>query len=446
MYDLAIIGGGPGGYVAAQRAGKAGLGVVLFEKNSLGGVCLNEGCIPTKTLLYSAKVFNYAQNGEHYGVSTSEAKADFSKIMARKNKVVKKLVAGIKASMKANNVEVINTYATIKSRDNDGIITIGASEQEFQARNLIISTGSSSVIPPIPGAENTLTNKELLELSELPQSLVIIGGGVIGMEFAAFFNTLGTKVTVIEMMPKILGPMDEEISSMLQKSCTKKGIDIHLSCKVISIIGNDVHYLNPQGEEQIVSGEKILMSVGRKANLKAFGLENLGVETGRGIIVDSQMRTNIPNVYAIGDVTGFSMLAHTASREGEVAVNAILGRQDEMSYRAIPGVVYTNPELAGVGLTEVQAEEAGIDYKVFKLPLAYSGRFVAENEREDGLCKIITNSSNQVIGCHIIGNPCSEIIQTACVAIEMGMTLEMLTKIVFPHPSVSEIIKEVAQL
>lgn len=447
MYDLAILGGGPAGYVAAQRAGAAGLSVVLFEKNALGGVCLNEGCIPTKTLLYSAKVYNYARNGEHYGISTEGASFDFAKIYARKNKVVKKLVAGIRASMKAHNVEIIAANASIVGRRNE-LIVLSTEAQEFEAKNLLICTGSEVVVPPIPGLKDAgdfiVTNREILELEQRPESLVIIGGGVIGIEFAAFFNTLGTKVCVIEMMPKILGPMDEEISAMLQKSCTKKGIEFHLSCKVISIDGGDVHYVDSEGNEHIVSGDKILLSVGRKANLNGYGLENLEVETARGIKVNDKMQTSVPNVYAAGDVTGFSLLAHTASREGEVAVNNILGLEDRMSYRAIPGVVYTNPELAGVGYTEAQAAAEGIEYKVFKLPLAYSGRFVAENEREDGLCKIISDKDNKVIGCHIIGNPCSEIIQTACVAIETEMTLDQLTKIVFPHPTVSEIIKEVA--
>ena len=418
MYDLAIIGGGPGGYVAAERAGAAGLKVVLFERKSLGGVCLNEGCIPTKTLLYSAKVYNYAKEGDHYGVYVSDPSFKYEEIVARKDKVVKKLVGGVKAAMKGNKVEVVAENATIQGRDTEGI-KIEAAGQVYAAKNLLICT-------------------------------VVIGGGVIGMEFAAFFSTLGTKVTVVEMLPKILGPLDDEISDMLQKVYEKRGVEFCLRCKVTGIEGNTVVYEDPEGKVCRVSGDKILVSVGRRANLKDFGLENLGVElalnpAGRpyGIKVDEKMKTNVPGVYAAGDVTGFSMLAHTASREGEVAVNNILGKEDRMRYNAIPGVVYTNPEVAGVGLTEAEAKAKGIDYKVVKLPMAYAGRFVAENDKGEGICKIIVGAKyHEVLGVHMLGNPCSEIISAACIAIETEMTLEQMQEVVFPHPTVSEIIKE----
>ena len=453
MYDLAIIGGGPGGYVAAERAGAAGLKVVLFEKKSLGGVCLNEGCIPTKTLLYSAKVYNYAVNGDHYGVYAKEPSFNYGEIVARKDKVVRKLVAGVKAAMRAGKIEVVAEQAMIKGRSAEGV-TVTAAGKEYVAKNLLICAGSEAAVPPFPGlkeaGEVIVTNREILSLKEQPKELVIIGGGVIGMEFAAFFSTLGTKVTVVEMMPKILGPLDDEISAMLQKIYAKRGIGFCLRCKVTGIEGNTVVYEDPDGKVCRVSGDKILVSVGRRANLTGYGLENLGVEMllnrgGKpcGIKVDSHMRTNIPDVYAAGDVTGFSMLAHTASREGEVAVNNILGRQDHMRYEAIPGVVYTNPEVAGVGLTEDQAKASGKEYTVLKLPMAYSGRFVAENEGGEGLCKIIVGKKHhEVLGVHMLGNPCSEIIHSACIAIEMEMTAEQLQEVVFPHPTVSEIIKE----
>ena len=453
MYDLAIIGGGPGGYVAAERAGAAGLKVVLFERKSLGGVCLNEGCIPTKTLLYSAKVYNYAKTGDHYGVYVSDPSFKYDEIVARKNKVVKKLVGGVKAAMKGNKVEVVAENATIKGRDSEGI-KIEAGGNAYAAKNLLICTGSEAAVPPFPGLKEAgdviVTNREILDLTERPEALVVIGGGVIGMEFASFFSTLGTKVTVVEMLPKILGPLDDEISEMLQKQYEKRGVEFCLRCKVTGIEGNTVVYEDPEGKVCKVSGDKILVSVGRRANLQGFGLENIGVElalnpAGRpyGIKVDEKMKTNVPGVYAAGDVTGFSMLAHTASREGEVAVNNILGKEDRMRYNAIPGVVYTNPEVAGVGLTESEAKAKGIDFKVVKLPMAYAGRFVAENERGEGICKIIVGAKyHEVLGVHMLGNPCSEIISAACVAIETEMTLEQLQEVVFPHPTVSEIIKE----
>ena len=455
MYDLAIIGGGPGGYVAAERAGAAGLKVVLFERKSLGGVCLNEGCIPTKTLLYSAKVYNYAKTGDHYGVYVTDPTFKYDEIVARKNKVVKKLVGGVKAAMKGNGVEVVNESATIQGRDSEGV-KIEAAGQVYSARNLLVCTGSEAAVPPFPGLKEAgdliVTNREILAMTERPEELVVIGGGVIGMEFAAFFSTLGTKVTVVEMLPKILGPLDDEISDMLQKQYERRGVQFCLRCKVTGIEGNTIVYEDPEGNVCRVSGDRILVSVGRRANLQGFGLENIGVElalnpAGRpyGIKVDEKMRTNVPGVYAAGDVTGFSMLAHTASREGEVAVNNILGKDDRMRYNAIPGVVYTNPEVAGAGLTEAEAKNKGIDYKVVKLPMAYSGRFVAENERGEGICKVIVGAKHhEVLGVHMLGNPCSEIIHSACMAIEAEMTLEQLQEVVFPHPTVSEILKETA--
>ena len=450
MYDLAIIGGGPGGYVAAGRAGEAGLKVVLFEKKELGGVCLNEGCIPTKTLLYSAKVYDYANHADKYGVNVEGSSIDFGAIFKRKTKVVKKLVGGIKVQMRNAGVEVVAASALIKGKSAEGF-EIEADENVFEARNILICTGSEAAVPPIPGLREGLgttvvTNREILALEQQPESLVVIGGGVIGMEFASFFNSIGTKVTVVEMLPKILGPLDDEISAMLQAQYQKKGVEFHLSCKVVAVEGNEVVYEDADGNTCRAAGDKILVSVGRRANFQGIGLENIGVElalnpAGRpyGIKVDDRMQTNVPGVYAAGDITGFSMLAHTASREGEVAVNNILGKEDHMRYNAIPGVVYTNPEVAGVGLTEAEAPNA----LVLKLPMAFSGRFVAENERGEGICKVIVDKdSHKVLGVHMLGNPCSEIIQSGCIAIEQGMTVERLKEVVFPHPTVSEILKE----
>ncbi len=454
MYDLAILGGGPGGYVAAGRAGAAGLSVVLFEKRELGGVCLNEGCVPTKTLLYSAKVYDYTKHADQYGVEVAGSAIDFGAVFKRKEKVVKKLVGGVKAQMKGAKVEVVKGEAVITGRGADGI-TLTCGDASYNARNLLICTGSEAAVPPIPGLREGLggvvvTNREILELAEQPKELVVIGGGVIGMEFASFFQSIGTKVTVVEMLPKILGPLDDEISAMLQAQYAKKGVEFHLSCKVVAVEGNEVVYEDPEGKTCRAYGDKILVSVGRRASFQGIGLENIGVElalnpAGRpyGIKVDEKMRTNIPGVYAAGDVTGFSMLAHTASREGEVAVNTILDREDHMRYNAIPGVVYTNPEVAGVGLTEAEAAGKGLDYTVLKLPMAYSGRFVAENERGEGLCKVIVGRQyHEVLGVHMLGNPCSEMIHSACMAIEQEMTVEQLKEVVFPHPTVSEILKE----
>lgn len=445
-YDLAIIGGGPAGYVAAEKAGAKGLKVILFEKKELGGVCLNEGCIPTKTILYSAKLYENALHAEKYGVSATGVTFDFQKIMARKNKVVKKMVLGVAARMKEHNVEIVKGEAIIQSRTSEGI-KILAGDSVYVAKNLLISTGSEAFIPKIPGLDMTnetiLTSREILNLKTPPESLIIVGGGVIGMEFASFFNSLGTKVTVIEMLDEILTGMDSELCVMFREIYTKKGVQFNLSSKVTSISGNEIIF-EKDGKQSTVTGEKILLSVGRTPVTNGFGLENIGVELVRKAIkVDDRMRTNIPNVFAAGDVTGFSMLAHTASREGEVVVNNLTGRSDRMRYNAIPAVVYTNPEISGTGLTEEAAREKKIDYKVVTLPLTYSGRFVAENEAGAGLCKVLVGAKNkEVLGVHILGNPSSELIYGACMAIEAEMTLKELEEVVFPHPTVSEIFKE----
>ncbi|MBR4848094.1 MAG: dihydrolipoyl dehydrogenase [Bacteroidaceae bacterium] len=444
MYDLAIIGGGPAGYVAAENAGAKGLNVVLFEKRELGGVCLNEGCIPTKTLLYSAKMYDHATGGKKYGITAEGVAYEYKKIADRKTKVIRKLVAGIKMKMEAHNVEVVRGKAYINS-GNEECVSIVCNGENYDAKRLLICTGSEAFVPPIPGAEDNeaiLTNREILALTEAPASIVIIGGGVIGMEFASFYNSLGVPVTVIEMLPEILGGMDKEIAEALRGIYAKRGVKFCMQCKVTRIERNTVFYTDNEGNELQVEGEKILMSVGRKAVTGGYGLENIAVETERGIKVNNVMQTSMPNVYAAGDVTGFSMLAHTASREAEVAVNHMLGIEDVMTYNAIPGVVYTNPEVSCIGLSEEQAAKEGIEFRLCKLPMTYAGRFVAENEGVTGLCKILVGNDNRILGMHMLGNPSSEFISTAALAISNAITVEQLKRTVFPHPTVSEIIKE----
>lgn len=448
-YQIAIIGGGPAGYTAAETAGKAGLSVVLFEKQSLGGVCLNEGCIPTKTLLYSAKTYDSARHASKYAVSVPEVSFDLSKIVARKQKVVRKLVLGVKGKLVANNVTVVNGEASIADKNH---VLCGG--ETYECDNLLLCTGSETFIPPIPGVDEVpyWTHREALDNKELPKSLAVIGGGVIGMEFASFFNSLGVEVTVIEMLDEILGGMDKELSAMLRAEYTKRGIKFMLDTKVVSLSGNvledgqaqvQVNYENAGGAGSVVA-ERLLMSVGRRPVTKGFGLENLGLgKTERGNIwVDGQMRTSVPGVYACGDLTGFSLLAHTAVREAEVAVHAVLGKEDCMSYKAVPGVVYTNPEIAGVGDTEETLRKKGIPYRTIKLPMAYSGRFVAENEGVNGMCKLLLAEDDTLLGAHVLGNPASEIITLAGMAIELRLTVSEWKKIIFPHPTVGEIFRE----
>ena len=443
-YDVAIIGGGPAGYTAAERAAKGGLSTILFEKNALGGVCLNEGCVPTKTLLYSAKTYDNIRHAAKYAVKAENPSFDLGKIIARKNKVVKKLTAGIRMKMTEAGATVVNAEASIEGRAEDGTLTIVAADTRYEAANLLICTGSETVIPPIPGLSETAywTSREALQSKELPASLVIIGGGVIGMEFASFFNSLGVEVHVVEMLDKILGPMDRELSAMLQAEYAKRGVKFYLGHKVTGVHGTEVS-VEKDGESFTLTGEKVLLSVGRRPVTKGFGLENLGVEPFRnGVKVNEYMQTSLPNVYACGDITAFSLLAHTAVSEAEVAIDHILGKPHAMSYKAIPGVVYTNPEIAGVGRTEEELQAAGVDYQVKKIPMAFSGRFVAENEMGNGVCKLLLDGEGTLIGAHLLGNPASELIVIAGMAIEQGMKAEQLTRFVFPHPTVGEIQKE----
>lgn len=443
-YDVAIIGGGPAGYTAAEKAAKGGLSTVLFEKNALGGVCLNEGCVPTKTLLYSAKTYDQIKHASKYAVSAENPSFDYPKIIARKNKVVKKLTAGIRMKMKESGVEVITGEAMIQGKTDEGNILIQCAEQVYEAKNLLVCTGSESVIPPIPGVNETeyWTSREALQSKELPASLIIIGGGVIGMEFASFFNSMGTEVQVVEMLDKILGPMDKELSDMLQAEYAKRGVKFYLGHKVTGVHGQEVT-VEKDGESFALHGEKVLLSVGRRPVTKGFGLGTLALEPYRnGIKVNEYMQTSLPNVYACGDITAFSLLAHTAVSEAEVAIDHILGKARAMSYKAIPGVVYTNPEIAGVGKTEEELQASGTPYQVKKIPMAFSGRFVAENEMGNGVCKLILAEDGTLIGAHLLGNPASELIVIAGIAIEKGMKAEELTSFVFPHPTVGEILKE----
>jgi dihydrolipoamide dehydrogenase len=443
-YKVIIIGGGPAGHSAAEAAGKAGLKTILFEKSNIGGVCLNEGCVPTKTLLYSAKTYDNANHALKYGVTAENVGFDAAKIVARKNKVVRKLVLGVKGKMTSAGVTVVNGEATIVDAH-----TVSCGEERYTADNLIVCAGSDTFVPPIPGTDsvNYWTHRDALDAKELPASLVIVGGGVIGMEFASYFCSLGTKVTVIEMLGEILGGMDGELSALLRAEYAKRGIKFLINTRVTAIAqgeeGISVSFENADGASS-VTAEKLLMSVGRRPVVSGYGLENLPLqrdERGR-LIVDGKMRSGLDNVYICGDLNGRSMLAHTAVREAEVAVNNILGRDDEMSYRAIPGVVYTNPEIAGVGQTEENLKSSGTEYVVHKLPMAFSGRFVAENEGVNGVCKMLLSPDGTVLGVHLLGNPASEIIALAGMAVEMKMNVEEWKRYVMPHPTVCEILRE----
>lgn len=449
IYDLIVIGGGPGGYLAAERAGNAGLSVLLFEKRALGGVCLNEGCIPSKALLNSAKIADYAKNGKKYGVIAENVSIDHKAVVKRKDKVVRTLVAGVSMKMKKNKVTVINDEAVIQGRSADGFI-VKTKDNEYTAQRLLIASGSVPSMPPIPGLDEgyrngfVLTNREILDITEVPENLVIIGGGVIGLEMASYFNSAGSKVTVVEMLDHIAGPTDREISTILFNSYKKKGVDFRLSAKVTEITDKEVIFETKDGRQSI-SADKVLVSIGRRPHTEGLGLEKIGVETEHGKVkTDGYMQTNIPGVYAVGDVNGVSMLAHTAYREAEVCINNILGKRDIMRYNAIPSVIYTNPEVGCVGETEETAKEKGIDVEIVKLPLTYSGRYIAENTEMDGIAKVIIQKKYRtILGVHMVGSYSSEIIYGAAMMIESEMRVEDVRQIVFPHPTVGEVLKEI---
>jgi len=451
MFDLIIIGGGPAGYLAAERAGHGGLKTLLIEKRFIGGVCLNEGCVPSKALLHSAKIFDYAKHGESYGVTTTGAAIDQKAVIARKNKVVRNLVAGIKGQLKASHVTVKDGFGEILGREN-GIVKVKVGDDVFDAPKLIIASGSEAIVPPIPGAKegleqgHVLTNREILNLDVIPKSMVIVGGGVIGLEMASYFNSVGSKVTVIEMLDKIAGPTDREISSILQKNYEKKGITFKLSCKVTGLPKGRVEYeeSGKSGTKQSVEADYVLLSIGRRPVTAGLGLEKLGVLVERGhIVVDAIGQTNVPGVYAAGDVNGNWMLAHVAYREAEVVINNLLGKRDVMRYNAVPSVIYTTPEVGCVGETEESARAKGIACKVASISMNYSGRYMAENAGGDGICKIVVDPvRNRLIGCHLIGNYASEIIMVAAMLVETEMKIEDIKEFIFPHPTVCEIIRE----
>ncbi len=452
QYFLAIIGGGPAGYTAAEKASKAGKDVVLFEQSALGGTCLNVGCIPTKSLLYGAKQYFNATHAQKYGVTAENVAFDFSAMQKRKTIVVRKLVAGIKARLNNDHCTVVNGFAKIlpSLQGGDGGRLIECNGETYEAENLMICTGSTNFVPPIPGIKDNPAiwdSTDALAAAELPKSIIIVGGGVIGMEFATLYHELGVPVTVIEAMPTILPNLDPEVVQILLDKYRKAGINILTSTKVESLDGGKV---TANGE--VYEAEKVLVSVGRRANL--LGLEALNeLELERGAIkIDEFCKTNLPNVYACGDVTGKIMLAHVASRQAEVAVSKMLNDQindqivnvQMVNYRAIPSVVYTNPEIASVGITEAQAESMSIPVEVKKLPMTFSGRFMAENEGETGLCKMIVDAKNHsVLGVHCIGNSCSEFISAASFAVRNGYTVPEMQQVVFPHPTVSEILHEI---
>ncbi len=437
-YDVIIVGSGPGGYIAAERAGDAGLKVLIIEREHLGGVCTNWGCIPTKSLLNSVKHYAHARESGHFGVSAEKVSFDLSKAMAWKDDVVETLRKGIEFIMKKSSVDVVFAQAQCLDANH-----VKAGEKTYSCDSLILATGSTSLIPPIPGLDqdHVMTNREILSIQEIPKRLAVIGGGVIGMEFASMFSQAGSQVHVLEMLDEILPSMDAECAKLVRREI--RDVKYHLGSKVTAVEGNRVSFTDKKGKEQSIEADVVLVSVGRKPITE--GLEHLNLDIQNGAVVtDEQMRTSIPNVYAVGDITGKSLLAHSASRMGEVAVNTIRGKKDLMRYHAIPWAVYSQPEAAGCGLTEAEAKEKGIEVKTASLQMRANGRFLAEHgKKAGGLCKVVVDADTDVLlGVHLVGGMSSEIIYGAAAMIESELRVGEIKEIIFPHPSVSEIIRD----
>jgi dihydrolipoamide dehydrogenase len=443
-YDVAIVGGGPGGYVAGIRAAQRHLKVVLFEKDKVGGTCLNVGCIPTKTLVKNAEILHNIRSAYKRGIVVEPPTLDMKQMLAMKKAVVNQLTSGVEMLLKSNGVEVVSAEAKIISEN-----TLEAGNKEYSFKNLIVASGSSNYIPPIPGLldDGICTSTEILELEEAPDTLAIIGGGVIGCEMATIFSNFGSKVIVIEMQPNILPLMDKDISFSLKNSFISNGIDVLTNCSVTEVSANGDRYtVAIRGDkDDLIIADKVLISVGRKAKLEGLDALDLEME-GNYIKVNDKMATNISNVYAIGDVTGIIQLAHVASAQAIIAVENISQNERTMAYDAVPNCVYTIPEIGSVGLTEVGARELYDDVIISKFPLMASGKAVSMGETEGFVKLIAKKDTGQIIGVHVVGATATEIIAEATLAIRNGDTIHDISNTIHAHPTISEAILEAAHL
>lgn len=421
MEDIIIIGAGPGGYETAIKAAMNGLKVTIINDGPLGGVCLNEGCIPTKTFC-------------HYA-----GKEPFEKVTERKDAVVKQLQSGVAYLLKNPNITIVEGKASLKDAN-----TVIVGKADYQAKNIIIATGSSPARLPIPGADSEmiLTSTDVLNLKELPESICVIGGGVIGLEMACYLRKFGVEVTVLEYAPNILPNFDEDISKRLKQMLTRQGIRIETSAQVTAIDDEGYVTFEKKGQKYEVVCDKVLMAVGRKPNTVGLNLETLGISYDKkGIKVNENMQTSVPNIFAIGDVNGQMMLAHVASFQGYRALNHILGKIDQIRFELVPSAVFTTPEVASVGLTETQCDDEELDYRVVKVPYGSVGKAVAMGET-DGFCKLIVdNENNTILGCHIMGSHASDLIQEVVTLMNLGVTLDRAKDIIHAHPTLSEIIQ-----
>lgn len=446
-YDIAIIGGGPGGYVAAIYAGKKKAKVCLIERDELGGTCLNRGCIPTKALIHSANIVSEIKQAKRFGIITRDVQIDWNTIQKNKETIVKTLTKGVENLLKANGVKTYKGTAKLLDKNTIEITYHTGQKETITAQKIILATGSSPVIIPIPGYDlpGVITSDEALSLDALPESMLIIGGGVIGIELGYIYNTMGVDITIVEMLPQILPRQDEEIQKELRKILERQGIKIYTSSKVKAIEKTEdkliTTFETQEGVKQITT-DRVLMAAGRKPNTEAVKDLNLDIQK-TGITVDEYLRTNIQNIYAIGDVTGKSMLAHVASHQGITAAKNALGQNKKMDYKVIPGCIYTSPEVASVGLTEQEARQKYKDnIKIGRFPFIASGKALTLGERQ-GFVKIISDSKyNEILGVHILGPNATELAAEAALAIKLECTAEELADTIHAHPTLSEAVME----
>jgi len=437
VFDLIVIGAGPGGYEAAARAGALGKKVALVEERWIGGACLNVGCIPAKAFLQSSRRFRECGEAVAFGVHADAVTFDPPLVIERKNRIVGTLTRGVEALLKRSGVEVITGRARISARNR---VAVGGDMLETE--NILIATGSRPAVPPIPGidAGHVLDSDRVFDTPGVPASVAIIGGGYIGLELATFYSDIGAEVTVFEMLPEIATGCDADVSARLLQILKRGGVAFKLSCTVTGVDADSVRYRDDAGAEQRHTAERIINATGRTPVVDDLGLEGIGVDfSARGIRITDDGQTNIPGVWACGDVTGQHMLAHVATREGIVAVNSMFGRRDRTRYDAMPAVIYTHPEVAMAGRTEQQLQDAGIEYRKATVQMGVAGRFLIENEKGSGFVKVLAGArSGEILGVHAVGNTSSEFIIAAGILIETGVSARRAAEIVFPHPTVSE--------
>lgn len=441
QYDVVVLGGGPGGYIAAIRCAQLGLRAAVAEQADVGGTCLNKGCIPTKTLLHSAKLYYDVCHGAEFGIDLDNPRMNMPVLQKRRQNVINTLRGGVEMLLKGRGVTILRGFAQALSSKE-----VLINEEIITCENIIIATGSSNAVPPIPGlsGERIYTSTDMLKLDYIPESLVIIGGGVIGCEFASVFASFGTKVTIVEMQPELLAQMDKSVSQEMLRSFKRFGIKVLADTSVQKVEPEDNMYLvRLSGDKEPLQTQCILVSTGRKAN--TAGLEKLNLEYTRGYItVDAQMRTNVENVYAIGDVTGIFQLAHIASAQGIVAAENIAGLQKNMDYHVVPSCVYTNPEIGAVGLTEKQAREQFEKITTAVFPMASSGKALSMGE-VSGFTKLIAETeSKRLLGCHTVGANATEIISEAAAVMQAGGTLSDIAETIHAHPTINETLMEAA--